>query len=113
VTNTQSPPYSLFSSSPRTTPHTTPHTPNTFPGVSTLQDTIFGPGTSAQPTQSEQGQGATPSDPRLQQAPKESIEEAIRDQHRSGPPKELLKEANSEKREQERKKEEGGGEGKA
>lgn len=66
-------------------------------GVSYLQDTIFGPGTSDTAKPAE-----TPADPRLKKAPAVNIEEAMRDQVLSEPPTELLKEANAAKREGER-----------
>jgi flagellar biosynthesis/type III secretory pathway protein FliH len=78
--------------------------------ISTAQDAIFGPRTSDKPPNEP---AEAPADPRLQQAPKASIEEALRDQHRSAAPKELLAEANVAQREKEKGEEdgvEGGGE---
>jgi len=77
-----------------------------MPGVSYLQDTVFGSGASTSATESSSAT-SVPADPRLQNAPAASIEDALRDQSRSKPPKELLEEANVAKREQKREETDG------
>lgn len=78
-----------------------------MPGISYLQKTVFGTGATPSSTDSSSAPTSVPADPRLQNAPAASIEDALRDQSRSKPPKELLEEANVAKREQERGETEG------
>ena len=73
-----------------------------MPGVSCLQNIVFGTGAVPSSTESSSSSTSVPADPRLQNAPAGSIEDALRDQSRSMPPKALLEEANVAKREQER-----------
>ena len=77
-----------------------------MPGISYLQNTVFGT-EAAQSSADGSSSTSVPADPRLQDAPAGSIEDALRDQSRSKPPKELLEEANVAKREQERGETEG------